>query len=110
MDLDTATETVDELFEEMGRDGLYFAPGGGQGASCRIVLWRPRDQRRADGTRSGFTAVAERRLYILVRAAEVAEPRPDGRFTAGAGAWTIGEDHPVTHDVHGIAWRCAVSA
>lgn len=112
MDIDAATDAVEEAFAAFGVAAVYTPPVGEAG-DCTAILWSPREQRRSGGVSFGGVEAAVRGLFVLVRKTELAAPERDGVFALGEagaeGAFRIGEDAPIAHDSRGLVWRCAVS-
>lgn len=110
MDLASAKDVVDAIFDAMGVDARYGDGSPGDGDACDVILWRPQGDRQMSGVKLSGFSLAERSLYILVREAQIAAPLTNMAFRLdeGGDTYRIGEDTPVPHDIHGLAWRCAV--
>lgn len=109
MDLETATDAVDATFDAFGHDAA-FGDLNASTPNCQIIPWRASKDRPLPGMVLDGYNIAENALYILVRAAEVADPGPLDAFLDMDGPqpviYRIGESAPIKHDIHGIVWRC----
>jgi hypothetical protein len=110
MDIASATDAVDAVFDALGAPAVYTGPDGAA-ITCQAVVWTPKDTRRGGGTTIGGFELADRRSFVLVRRSQVADPLTRARFVitfddGSTETWETGEDAPVAHDSRGLAWRC----
>jgi hypothetical protein len=106
MDLASAADAIEAVFDATGEDAVY-GDGGTTGAPCLAIPWRPSRERQMAGVELAGFSIGERSLFVLVQKGEVPSPTQGMAFRLlDAGTtYRIG-DTPVAHDTRGLVWRC----
>lgn len=108
MDLETATDAVEAVFDAFGQNAKHLV-GDPPGADCVVIPWRGGKSRMANGIHVAEFGIADRSIYILVRKSQVAEPLGGHVFLTETKRYDVAESAPVEHDENGLVWRCECS-
>jgi len=92
---------VDATFAAFGIDAVY-TPAGGESVSVRMITKRP-------DTVVGFgdTRINAETATFVVRASDVARPRPDDQLTIGGETFVV-QGEPERRDPDRIVWTLDV--